>query len=144
MGLLNYFFNLYRLKAKKKLIGKTLLKWSSRFNLKISMNWVNWFIIIVYLSGSFYLITSESHQDKDYFLLVVFVIILSFYPRWHIIIGSKGIILGMKTILWSNQVEREIIDQGKFRYLELKWASDSKPAVIKTKRIQIPLKDFDF
>jgi len=143
LAVFNYFFNLYRLNSKKKLIGKIHSKWSSKFNLTFPINWVNWIAVIAYLLLSFSLIITEPHRDNDYTLLVLFIIFLSFYPRWNVIVGSKGIIIGMKIIFWENILERRIIDKGKFRYLELKWALDSAPFNKKTKRIKIPSKDLD-
>jgi len=140
LGVFNYFFNLYRLDSKKKLIGKIHSKWSSKFNLTFPINWVNWIAVIAYLLLSFSLIITEPHRDNDYTLLVLFIIFLSFYPRWNIIVGSKGIIMEMEIIFWENIIERRIIDKEKYRYLELKWASDSAPFEKKTKRISIPSK----
>jgi len=138
IGVFTYFFNLYNLKAKKKLIGKIHSEWLSNFNLAIKVNWVSWIVVIVYLTWSIFLIIAEPHKDNDYTPLVLFIFFLSFYPRWKVIIGSKGIISGMKVFLWENLVEWNVIEKGKIKYLELKKASDSTPLKVETKRIRLP------
>ena len=137
LALFNYFFNLYRLNAKKKLIGKIYSKWWSIFNLKIPINWVIWILVAAYLSWSLFLIIAEPHRDNDYTLLLIFFLFLSFYPRWNIIIGSEGIVTGMKVFLWEDLIEWEIIEKGKSKYLELKWYSPLTSET-KTKRIRLP------
>jgi len=80
----------------------------------------------------------EPRKDKDYLLLVLFIVFLSFYPRWTVAVGSKGIIAGIKVFLWENLVELNVIERGRIRFLELKWASHSMPIKIHTKRIPLP------
>lgn len=143
MGLISfiiYFFNLHKFNLRKKIIGNVYGEWSNKLNLNVQKNWLNWGIIIAYLSWSLYLIVSEPHKNNDYTSLFFLFIVLSFYPAWKIVIGSKGIILGTKVLLWEESVERKIIDKGKFKYLELKWTTDSAPLDIKTKRVPIPSK----
>lgn len=137
LALFNYFFNLFRLKAKKKRIGAIYSEWSTRFSLKIPLNWVIWILVVSYFSWSLFLIITGPHQDNDYTPLVIFFLFLSFYPRWIIVIGSEGIISGMEIFLWEDLREWQIMNRGKYKYLELKWYSPLSSET-KTRRIRLP------
>jgi len=137
-GVLVYYFNLSELKAKKKKIGTIQAKWSSKFNISIKLNWVNWAIVIAYLGWSLFLIIVEPHRKNDYISLVLFIIFLSFSPRWTTVIGSQGVISGMEVFLWENLAEWKVISKGKLKYMELKWESRSRPSELKTKLIRLP------
>jgi hypothetical protein len=133
----NYFFNLYRLKEKKKQIETIYSEWSTKFNLKIPLNWLIWLLVVAYFSWSLFLIITGPHRDNDYTPLVIFFLFSSFYPRWNVVIGSEGIITGMEVFLWEDLREWQIIHKGKYKYLELKWYS---PRLLetKTRRIRLP------
>jgi len=133
-----YLFSLFELKAKKKQIGTIQTQWSSKFNLTIKINWIIWAAVIAYLWWSLYLIIAEPHRKNEYIFLFVFILFLSFYPRWTAVIGSKGVISGMEVLLWENLKEWKIFSRGRSQYLELKWESRSVPPELKTKRIPIP------
>lgn len=134
-----YLFNLFELKAKKKQIGAIHVQWSSKFNLTIKINWIIWIAVISYLSWSLFLIIGGPHRQNEYVFLLVFILFLSFYPRWMTAIGSKGIISGMEVFLWENLKEWKIFARGRSQYLELKWESPSVPRELKTKRIRLPV-----
>jgi len=137
LALFNYFFNLYRLKVKKKQIETIYSEWSAKFNLKIPLNWLVWLLVVVYFSWSLFLIITGPHRDNDYTPLVIFFLFLSFYPRWNVVIGSEGIITGMEVFLWEDLREWQIIYKGKYKYLELKWYSPLSLET-KTRRIRLP------
>jgi len=133
-----YLFSLFELKAKKKQIGEIHIQWSSMFNLTIKINWIIWAVIVAYLSWSLFLIVAEPLRKNEYIFLLVFILFLSFYPRWVVVIGSKGIISGMEVFWWKNFKEWKIFGRGRSLYLELKWESRSRPPELKTKRIRLP------
>lgn len=137
LALFNFFFNLYRLKAKKKQIETIYSEWSTKFNLKIPLNWVIWLLVAAYLFWSLFLIITGPQRDNDYTPLVIFFLFLSFYPKWNVVVGSEGIITGMEVFLWEDLREWEILSRGKYKYLELKWYS-SVSAKTRTKRIRLP------
>jgi hypothetical protein len=134
-----YLLSLFELKAKKKQIGAIQTQWSSKFNLTIKINWIIWAAVLAYLSWSLYLIIAEPYRKNEYIFLLVFILFLSFYPRWITVIGSKGIISGMEVFLWENLKEWKIFSRGRSQYLELKWDSGSVLPELKTKRIPLPI-----
>jgi len=138
LAVIIYLFNLFELKAKKRQIGTIQAKWSSMFNLTIKINWIIWAVVIAYLSWSLFLIIAEPYRKNEHISLIVFILFLSFYPRWVTVNGSKGIISGMEVFLWENLKEWEILSRGRSQYLELKWESRSAPQVLKTKKIRLP------
>lgn len=133
-----YLFNLFELKAKKKQIGTIRAQWSSRLNLTIRINWIIWAAVIAYLSWSLFLIISEPFSKNEYIFLFIFVLFLSFYPRWTAVIGSKGIISGMEVFLWEDLREWKIFSRGRAKYLEMKRESRSAPPELEKKRIRLP------
>jgi len=137
-AVLVFLYNVFELKAKKKLIGKICTQWSLMFNLTIRINWIVWLAVLAYLSWTFFLIIAEPHKKNGYIFLLVFILFLSFTPRWKIIIGSKGIISGMEVFLWRNLKEWQMYSRGTSKYLDLKWESPSEPPELKTKRIRLP------
>jgi hypothetical protein len=133
-----YLFNLFELKGKRKQIGTIRAQWSSRFNLTIRMNWIIWAAVVAYLAWSLFLIISEPFSRNEYIFLFIFALFLSFYPRWTVVIASKGIISGMEVFLWEDLKEWQILGRGKSQYLEMKLESRTTPPEIKTKRIGLP------
>lgn len=142
IGFFLFLFNFSVLKANKNVVGTIYHRWSSKFNLEFPLSWLRWAAIIAYLIWSLYRIINEPHRSSNYTNLFLLVIILGFYPTWHTIVGSKGIILGTKVVLWKIVKEWKIIEKGRFKYLEMKWSYESAPSDIKTKRILIPSKFF--
>lgn len=139
-GILIYSYHFYKIKIKKRSIGTIYYRWSSKFNLSFTINLLRLAILFAYLIWIIYQIITEPYRNHSHIGIMLLIIILSFYPRWNIIIGAKGIILGMKVIPWKNIRSWEILDKRKIKYLEFEWALDSMPTEIKTKRIKVPLK----
>lgn len=134
VSFINYLSILQRERAKKELIGDVRLKWSSRFHLSIPLNWAIWGFVILYLGGSIYFIASKPHQNNDWTLLVVFFLFMSFYPKWEVRVGTKGILVGTNVYLWEKIEESTIVKKGKYGYLKLKHPSS------KEVKIPFPLK----
>lgn len=141
IGLFIYIYGLLKLKANKRIIGEIYYKWSFKFNIEFARNWINWAIVIAYLIWSFSQLTKEFHTKVFYTNIVIFfALFLSFYPRWNIFIGSKGIIYGTQAVLWEKLKEWKLIRKGRRSYLELKFRADDEFSNIIIKRIRIPSK----
>lgn len=137
-GIIVYFLNKFTLNEKKMLIGIVYTEWSSKFNRTIHLNWLRWILLILYLLFSISFVVVEPGNDKNYILFVLFTIFLSFSPRWTVVVGSRGIVAGMRIFLWKNLLEWKVLEKRRVKLLELKWASHSLPIKIKTKRIPLP------
>lgn len=136
--------NFSELKQKKKLIGTIRYRWSPNFNIEFPLNWLKWIMVLCYLIWSFYLILRGPKDSTDFTPFTMFFLFLSFYPTWHVFVGSEGIVIERKVILWKMVTERKIIEKGRIKYLEIRWVYPSEPAKIRSKRIPIPSKGIKF
>ncbi|MDH7514025.1 MAG: hypothetical protein QHH14_13850 [Clostridiales bacterium] len=89
-GLVYFIINALKFQTKKKLAGTTYFKWSSKFNLGIPANRINWMIVSVYLAATIYFVVTEPKMVSDYLLIVIFILFFSHYPKWNRLVGSKG------------------------------------------------------
>ncbi|MBS3819491.1 hypothetical protein KGY73_08325 [bacterium] len=133
LSLINYLLILRRLRAKKEVIGNIRSKWSSRFNLEFPLNWAVWGFVVLYLAGSLYFIATLPYQNNDWTLLVILFLFLSFYPKWNVYVGTKGILWGTRMYLWEKVEKSSVVEKGKYTYLILKYPS-------REKRIPVPSK----
>lgn len=135
LSVINYFLILRRVKAKKEIIGKVQLKWSSRFNPVFPFNWAVWGFVVLYLAGSVWFIATPPYQNNDWTLLVIFFLFLSFCPKWNVFVGPKGILMGTTVYLWKKMEDYGIEKKGKYSYLKVKY-----PSSLKEKKIPLPSK----
>ncbi len=142
LGIVFFIFNFYHLREKKRLIGVIYCRWSPRFNIEFPWNWVVWVIILSYLGWTFYLIILKGPENPfDLGPLTIIFLGLSFYPTWHVFVGSEGIIIEMKIVLWKMVKEWNFIEKGRTKYLEIKWAYEGAPEKIRSTRIPVPSKN---
>jgi ascorbate-specific PTS system EIIC-type component UlaA len=132
-----------KFQTKKKLAGRTYFKWSSKFNLGIPANRINWMIVLVYITATIYLVLTEPIMHSDYLLIVVFILFFIHYPRWNILVSSKGILMGLNFVSWEKMIEKKLVENKKSKHLELRWTSDFDQSKTKFKRIQIPPREYD-
>ncbi len=102
---------------KKKLVKKIYYKWNSLFHIRMWHNWLKLGFLIAYTSWTFYLIFPEPKKTNDFTPLVILTFFFCFYPTWHVLIGSKGMIIGRKLILWETVKDWKIIKKVGLKYL---------------------------
>jgi len=100
-GIWSFLVNYKDLKHRENLIGKIHYRWNSKFNLNIPYGWLSWTVFIAYIILSALLILIEPKNPKRYTSIFFLLIVLSFYPDWQVVVGSKGITIGRKVVLWD-------------------------------------------
>ncbi|MEO0294313.1 MAG: hypothetical protein ABIN61_08870 [candidate division WOR-3 bacterium] len=138
-GIWSFVSNYKELKNRENLIGKVHYRWCSKFHLNLPFSWLNWIIIIFYIALTLFLIFKNPQNLKNYTLVVFFLVVLSFAPDWQVVVGSKGISIGRKVILWEMIKQLEFTIKGRFLYLEINWAYEKESSKINKKKIPIPL-----
>jgi|GEM_PF-3398718 len=136
-GIWSFSINYKDLKNRENLLGKIHYRWNSKFKLTLPFNWVIWTIFIVYIILSALSIFIEQ-RDSKYFSIFFLLIVLSFYPDWQVVVGSKGITIGRKVVLWEMVKEWRIYKEGNFVWMEINWVYENSPTKINKKRIPIP------
>ncbi len=133
-----FFFSFYTIELmhKKRLIKEIHYKWNSLFDIRIWLNWLKLGFLVAYSFWAIYLILSEPKRANDFTPLVLLALFFCFYPTWFVFIGSRGMIIRRKLILWETVKDWKIIKKGWLKYLEIRY--ESAPNKEKIKKLPIP------
>jgi len=136
LGILFFIFNLIEIKSLRRDIGKISLKWSYNFNFYSILGLRNSALLIIYLSYSIYKIIKGFQKLSSFKYIFFLILFFSFYPKWHVWVGSKGMIIGRQVILWEMLKDWKITKKGWFKYLEIKYESAYEK--LKVRKLSIP------
>ncbi len=139
LTIFSFCFYTVDLMHKKKLIKEIHYKWNSLFNIRIWHNWLKLGFLVVYIFWAFYQILSEPKKANNFTPLVFLALFFSFYPTWHVFIGSQGMIIRRKLILWEMLKDWKITKKGWFKYLKIRY--ESAPNKERIKKIPVPDKE---
>lgn len=137
-GIWSSLSNYKGLKNRENIIGKIHYRWCSKFNLSLPFSWLNWTIFVGYIIFSLFYIVKAPQNPKNYTPIFFLLIVLSFSPDWQVVVGSKGIAMGRKVVLWEMLKGWEITKKGKFLYLEIEWAYEKDPKKIYKEKLPVP------
>lgn len=144
IGILNFVFNYRKWTASNKKAGIINYQWSTKLNPRIPRNRIYLFFLFVYLLVSFYFLLSPPKMMSDYTMFVLFLLVMSFIPKWKAAVGSSAIILGGLIIPNDKILYKKIVSKGKSRFLEIKWSPKESSSVVKEKMVPVPFQRLDF
>jgi len=144
IGIVNFIFNFQKWTACKKRVGIIKYKWSTRLDPRIPKNRIYLFFLFIYLLVSFYFILSPPKMISDYTMLVFFILVMSFAPKWNAAIGPSAIILATQIIPSEEIIDRKLVMKRKSRFLEVKWSSEQSSSVVKEKIVGFPFQQLDY
>lgn len=113
--------------------------WSNKFNFFTPFSLLRCLILFLYVLFCFYEIILNPSKNYGHFSLELIVILLSFYPKWTVSIGTKGILFKQNIIFWDQMKLKRILSTRNYMLLELEWnEKDSNHK--RSQKIPVPLR----
>ncbi len=141
-----FLLNILNYRALTGLAGRKFLQWSSKFNLGIRFNIINWLIVLLYVAATIFFFITRPKANSNVLLVVILMFFLAHSPRWNILIGSDGVLLGLKFFPWKDVIEKKMIERKEGVEMELRFKKENTPTTEESRTIRLPFgksKDLD-
>ena len=124
-------YNRKKIKILEQSIGRVYFQWSNWFNLSY---WQGWLRLAVFLGGIvliFHWLILYSHENYGHAYIMALLLAVSFYHRWKIKFGEKGIVISMKVLYWNDLTNWRTYTIKKNTFLEITFQTPPREKVIK-------------
>lgn len=120
-----------RKRVLEQSMGKIYKKWSERLNFAFWQGRLRWVVLVFGLLFIIHWIIFNTDQNYGHAGILTLFLIISFYPRWTVKFGEKGIILNMRLFLWHVMKSWHIYTDKNNILLELKFQNPDSTRIIK-------------
>ena len=95
-------YNRKKIKILEQSIGRIYFQWLDMFNLSC---WQGWLRLAIFSMGIVLILhwfILYSHENYGHAYIMALFLAMSFYHRWKVKFGEKGILINMKVLYWND------------------------------------------